>query len=120
MTEDVTVSQARLYCGHDTGPPAAGCSRHERGGDPNDPSAHTFYYWCDNSGPVQVSCTCGEAASVGSGGVNQRPGADPPVAQPLAAPPRQCDMTGDDGVAVPAACADTSNGATNPGPNPNP
>ena len=50
-----TWSEARLYCGHDTGPAAAGCSRHERGGDP----IQKFYYWCDNNGPVNVSCTCG-------------------------------------------------------------
>ena len=48
-----TWSEARVYCGHDTGPAAAGCSRHERGGDSN-----KAYYWCDNNGPVSVSCTC--------------------------------------------------------------
>ena len=49
-----TWSEARLYCGHDTGPAAAGCSRHERGGDSNQ-----AFYWCGNNGPVSVSCTCG-------------------------------------------------------------
>ena len=49
-----TWSEARLYCGHDAGPAAAGCSRHERGGDSNQ-----AFYWCDNNGPVSVSCTCG-------------------------------------------------------------
>ena len=49
-----TWSEARVYCGHDTGPAAAGCSRHERGGDSNQ-----AFYWCDNNGPVSVSCTCG-------------------------------------------------------------
>ena len=41
---------ARLYCGHDTGNPAEGCSRHARGNG-------QYYYWCDNDGTVTVSCS---------------------------------------------------------------
>ena len=94
-----TWSEARLYCGHDTGPAAAGCSRHERGGDSN-----KAYYWCDNNGPVSVSCTCSAEGIITT--------LHPPSALPPSSTPRQCDMTGDNGIAAPAACADTSNGAT--------
>ena len=94
-----TWSEARLYCGHDTGPAAAGCSRHERGGDSKE-----AYYWCDNNGPVSVSCTCSAEGTITS--------LHPPSALPPSSSPRQCDMTGDNGIAAPAACADTSNGAT--------
>ena len=41
---------ARLYCGHDTGAAAPGCSSHPRGDG-------QMYYWCDNNGPVTVTCT---------------------------------------------------------------
>ena len=46
---DGVFHDARLYCGHDTGDPAEGCSNHPRG-DGRD------YYWCDNDGTVTVSC----------------------------------------------------------------
>ena len=55
-----TWRDARLYCGHDTGPPASGCSKHSRDdyGFTGDLAGKTFY-WCDNDGSVSVSCTCG-------------------------------------------------------------
>ena len=46
---DWVFYDARLYCGHDTGDPAEGCSNHPSG-DGRD------YYWCDNDGTVTVSC----------------------------------------------------------------
>ena len=46
---DGVFHDARLYCGHDTGDPAEGCSNHPRG-DGRD------YYKCDNDGTVTVSC----------------------------------------------------------------
>ena len=47
-----TWTEARLYCGHDTGAPASGCTGHPRAGQ------DLVYYWCDNDGDVTVSCTC--------------------------------------------------------------
>ena len=47
-----TWTEARLYCGHDTGAPASGCTSHPRAG------RDLVYYWCDNDGDVTVSCTC--------------------------------------------------------------
>lgn len=51
-----TWTSARLYCGHDTGAPARGCSSHDRGNGQT-------YYWCDNVGSVTVSCTDDTGAS---------------------------------------------------------
>jgi len=96
-----TWSEARLYCGHDTGPAAVGCTRHERGGDSN-----KAYYWCDNNGPLSVSCTCSAEDGTTTTAVQ------PPSAMPPSSSPRQCDMTGDNGLAAPVACADISNAAT--------
>ena len=46
---DGVFHDADLYCGHDTGDPADGCSNHPRG-DGRD------FYWCGNDGTVTVSC----------------------------------------------------------------
>ena len=56
QTPGGTWASARLYCGHDTDAvPAAGCSRHARG-DSSGSMSGLHYFWCDNSGPVTVTC----------------------------------------------------------------
>ena len=56
LTPEGIFSGARLYCGHDTGAPADGCTKHPRGNG-------QYYYWCDNDGAVKVMCHA-EASSV--------------------------------------------------------
>merc|ERR550514_2077313 len=57
---DGVSHDAALYCGHDTGDPADGCSEIPRG-DGQD------YYWCDNDGTVTVSCGSGDEDGDGDG-----------------------------------------------------
>ena len=94
-----TWSEARLYCGHDTGPAAAGCSRHERGGDPIQ-----MFYWCNNNGPVNVSCTCSAEDMLSSCEHPPSPPDTPPSPPglPLPAPP------------APPVCTPPPNGVLTP------
>ena len=48
-TPDGVYPNAMLYCGHDTGDAAEGCSAHPR-------DDGRYFYWCSNDGAVSVSC----------------------------------------------------------------